>query len=206
VSNRAPFKIRRWSIPPRIVLGTLVIVLFILLWLFLGNNALRLYGGFGGKRVWDWLSLVLPILAVALVIWLLIQSFARRQRDWLVPTRFVWGMLIIVLILLGLVLGYTILEPYTDFRERKAWDWLKLGGVSLAISLVGWLFTREQRARETQVTLEQTQDNALGAYLDQMSNLMIDHRLGMLPKVGRKSLVRSMKILQTGGSLTEFVR
>ena len=179
MSNSAPFRLRGRLIPSRIVWGTLVIVLLILLAVVLGNDALQLFTGVREGRAWDWLSLALSILAAALVIWLLIQSFTRRQSDWLVPTRFVWGMLIIVLILLGLVLGYTVLEPYTGFSERRAWDWLKLGGVSLAIALVGWLFTREQRAREEQVTLEQTQDAALAAYLDQMSNLMIDHRLGL---------------------------
>ena len=178
-------RVRRWLIPTRIVWGTLVIVLLILLGLVFGNAALQLYRGFGERNVWDWLSLALSSLAVALVIWLLARSFSRQQRDWPVPTRILWGMLITVLILLGLVLGYTVLEPYTNFGQRRAWDWLKLGGVSLAVALVGWLFTREQRARQEQVTLEQTQDEALAAYLDQMSNLMIDHRLGIASQEGK---------------------
>jgi hypothetical protein len=120
VSNSAPFRLRGRLIPSRIVWGTLVIVLLILLAVVLGNDALQLFTGVREGRAWDWLSLALSILAAALVIWLLIQSFTRRQRDWLVPTRFVWGMLIIVLILLGLVLGYTVLEPYTGFSERRA--------------------------------------------------------------------------------------
>ena len=134
MSNGAPFRLRGRLIPSRIVWGTLVIVLLNLLAVVLGNDALQLFTGVREGRVWDWLSLALSILAAALVIWLLIQSFTRRQRDWLVPTRFLWGMLIIVLILLGLVLGYTVLEPYTGFSEQRAWDWLKLGGVSLAIA------------------------------------------------------------------------
>src|SRR5215211_5227002 len=137
----------RWLVPTRIIWGVLIIVLLILVSLILGNAALQLYRGFGEMDVWDWLSLTLSILAVAVVGWLLSRSFARHQRDWLVPTRIIWGMLIIVLILLGLVLGYTVLEPYTNFGERRAWDWLQLGGISLAIALVGWLITREQRAR-----------------------------------------------------------
>jgi len=114
-------------------------------------------------------------------------------------------MLIIVLILLGLVLGYTVLEPYTNFGERRAWDWLQLGGISLAIALVGWLITREQRAREEQVTLEHTQDEALTAYLDQMSNLMIDQRLGtpreedddLQPSVWKVAQARTLAVLLT---------
>jgi hypothetical protein len=86
-----------------------------------------------------------------------------------------------LLILLGLVLGNDALRLYRGFG-RRVWDWLNLGGVSLAIALVGWLFTREHRAREAHVTLEETQDDALAAYLDQMSNLMIDHRLSLRPK------------------------
>src|SRR5215216_6690589 len=106
VSNRAPIRVRRWLIPTRIVWGTLIIVLLILLGLVFGNATLRVYKGFGERNVWDWLSLFLTCLAVVLVLWLLVRSFSRQQRDWLVPTRVLGGILIAVLIVLGLVLGY----------------------------------------------------------------------------------------------------
>jgi uncharacterized protein YjbI with pentapeptide repeats len=92
-----------------------------------------------------------------------------------VPTWVLWVVLIITVILLA---GYTILAPYTGFRGQKFWDWLELVGISTAIGFVGWIFARRQQERGEAVTLEQAQNDALRAYLDQMSNLMIDQKLG----------------------------
>jgi uncharacterized protein YjbI with pentapeptide repeats len=96
----------------------------------------------------------------------------RRRR---VPTWVLWAVLIITVILLA---GYTVLWPYFGFRGQKVWDWLELVGISTAIGFVGWIFARRQQERDEAVALEHAQDEALRAYLDQMSNLMIDQKLG----------------------------
>jgi len=44
--------------------------------------------------------------------------------------------------------------------------------------VVGWLFSRRQKEQQEVATREHEQDAALAAYLDQMSNLMIDQQLG----------------------------
>jgi len=97
-----------------------------------------------------------------------------------VPTWALWVALVTVLIASVIIAGYTILDPenVSGFADKKIWDWLKLAGVSSAIALVGWIVTRTQREREVTIALEQAQDEALRAYLDQMSNLMVDHKLG----------------------------
>jgi hypothetical protein len=87
-------------------------------------------------------------------------------------------MLGVILLILFVVLGYTVLAPYTEFREQKVWDWLGLGIVSLAIALVGILFNHSQGEQQKAATREHEQDAALAAYLDQMSDLMIDQQLG----------------------------
>jgi hypothetical protein len=96
----------------------------------------------------------------------------------LISTRRVQLALGILLIFLFIVAGYTVLEPYTGFGKRELWDWLTLGVVSAAIFLVGLLFSRRQREQQEAVSREHEQDAALTAYLDQMSNLMIDQQLG----------------------------
>jgi uncharacterized protein YjbI with pentapeptide repeats len=93
--------------------------------------------------------------------------------------------------------GYTVLEPYTGFHKKELWDWLGLGGVSAAIALVGWLFSRRQREQQEAVTREHEQDAALAAYLDQMSNLMIDQELGTDRKNNRREEVRKVAQART---------
>jgi hypothetical protein len=101
-----------------------------------------------------------------------------RVTERLISTRRVQLALGILLIFLFIVAGYTVLEPYTGFGKRELWDWLTLGVVSAAIFLVGLLFSRRQREQQEAVSREHEQDAALTAYLDQMSNLMIDQQLG----------------------------
>ena len=98
----------------------------------------------------------------------------RRRRR--VPTRVLWIVPIAIIVLFWA--GYTVLEPFTGFGGHSFWDWLELVGISTAIGFVGWIVARRQQERDEAVALEHTQDEALRAYLDQMSNLMIDQKLG----------------------------
>lgn len=97
-----------------------------------------------------------------------------------VPTWMLWVALITLLIAAGIVSGYTILDPkeVSGFKNKTIWAWLNLVGVSSAIIIVGWIVTRKQRDRDEAIALEKAQDEALQAYLDQMSNLVVDHKLG----------------------------
>lgn len=67
-------------------------------------------------------------------------------------------------------------------NPRKVWDWIGLIGISAVIGAVGVYYTqKEKRAQETAEN-QRAQDEALGAYLDQMSNLMIDRKLRHQPE------------------------
>jgi uncharacterized protein YjbI with pentapeptide repeats/flagellar basal body-associated protein FliL len=112
-------------------------------------------------------------------------------------------MLGVSLLILFFVLGYTVLAPYTEFREQKVWDWLGLGIVSLAIALVGLLFTHRQREQQETATREHEQDAALAAYLDQMSDLMIDQQLGKDREDNLKEHVRKVAEARTIAVLLE---
>jgi uncharacterized protein YjbI with pentapeptide repeats len=104
----------------------------------------------------------------------------------IIPTWLLWVALVTVLVASVIAAGYTILEPVSGFTDKMIWDWLKLAGVSTAIALVGWIVTRRQRERDETIALEQAQDEALRAYLDQMSNLMVDHKLSNARDKGSK--------------------
>lgn len=99
-----------------------------------------------------------------------------------IPTWAIWIALVIVMALLLLWAGYTVWLDYSGFKEKTAWHWIELVGISSAIALVGWIYTRKQRERDVTLALEQAQNEALRAYLDQMSDLMIDQQLGRARK------------------------
>jgi len=76
----------------------------------------------------------------------------------------------------------------TGFSGASLWNWLDLLIVPLVLGIGGIWFQRAQRQRELQVQDEQTQrelklqrqhaqDTALQAYVDQMSELLIDKKL-----------------------------
>jgi hypothetical protein len=77
---------------------------------------------------------------------------------------------------------------WTEFGERSGWDWLQLLIVPLAIAVIGLWFTAQQDARQQQIenrraasdrqiAEQNAQDDALQAYLDQMSTLLLDKDL-----------------------------
>jgi hypothetical protein len=93
-------------------------------------------------------------------------------------------LLILLAFVVYLVVGYTV-EPKSTLdnilgvpRERSVYQWLSIGLVGAAVALVGWLFAQRQKEREESITSEREQDAAITAYLEQMSNLMIDQQLG----------------------------
>lgn len=97
----------------------------------------------------------------------------------LIPTDARVHILTALVLLLGFVFlwaGYTILEPYTGFREKKLWDWYVIGLPVFALAMVGW--TAAQRARQRmQNTDLRSHEDALKAYLDEMSTLLLDKDL-----------------------------
>jgi uncharacterized protein YjbI with pentapeptide repeats len=77
---------------------------------------------------------------------------------------------------------------WTGFGERKLWDWLQLLIVPLVLSLITLAFAWQQNVRQNQIEdrraqaeriLEEqrAQDTALQAYLDQMSQLILEKGL-----------------------------
>jgi hypothetical protein len=91
-----------------------------------------------------------------------------QQRVWAIRVALVTG----VLVALGYAYGITL------------WDWAKLLIIPAAIAAGGFWFNSQQRDRELEIAREQreqelgiaercTQDEALQAYLDQMSDMLI---------------------------------
>jgi uncharacterized protein YjbI with pentapeptide repeats/type II secretory pathway pseudopilin PulG len=140
-------------------------------------------------------------------------------RRSVVPTWFLWVTLATVMVGLLIYAGYRW-PSYSGFGEtdiirtktvtthpsndkeitetrqtqsaRTVWDWIGLVGVGSAIALAGWIIARKQQEREQIATLEHTQDEALAAYLDQMSNLLVDQGLSKEHKNPTESTSRGV--------------
>jgi uncharacterized protein YjbI with pentapeptide repeats len=65
-----------------------------------------------------------------------------------------------------------------EIHPRKTlWDWLQLFIVPLALAAIGLWFSAQQDTRQQQLEEQRAQDAALQAYLDQMSQLMLEGNL-----------------------------
>jgi hypothetical protein len=124
------------------------------------------------------------------------EERARRVPMWLV----VLAVLALVGVVVGVIVyGYLFKPGWIGVSDKKFWDYLELLIVPAALALgVYWLnraqIARErkaeearqrrerevqaaQRERELEVEDQRAQDVALQAYLDQMSQLLIDYEL-----------------------------
>jgi hypothetical protein len=123
--------------------------------------------------------------------------------DWRpTPRQGLWAFRIVLAIVVVLGLLTLVGQPF----GITLWDWLKLLVVPAVIAGGGLWFNRQQRERELAFANEQrerevgiaehrTQDEALQAYLDQMSDMLI-------PKTDQPSLY----IARPGDSLSSVAR
>ncbi len=101
-----------------------------------------------------------------------LKRFIREALipDWR-PSRDQWLWALRILLVLALLLG-TLTLAGLPFGV-SLWDWLKLLIVPVVLAIGGYLFTRSEN-RATQAAAERrAQDEALQAYLDQMSNMLL---------------------------------
>jgi hypothetical protein len=102
---------------------------------------------------------------------LLVPDWRPTARQGLWAVRIVLASVVVlgILTLVGQPFGITL------------WDWLKLLVVPAVIAGGGLWFNQQQRERELEIAERRSQDEALQAYLDQMSDMLI-------PKTGQPSL------------------
>ena len=82
-----------------------------------------------------------------------------------------------------------------EIQPRKTlWDWLQLFIVPLALAAIGLWFSAQQDARQQRLEEQRAQNAALQAYLDQMSQLMLE---GGLLSSGQDSEVRTLARART---------
>jgi hypothetical protein len=95
------------------------------------------------------------------------------------------GSLLALLLLIIVVYGYTARPGWVGVADKDLWDWLELLIVPLTLALaLFFLSSRAQRQRDLEqrelelaIESERAQAEALRAYLDQMSDLLVNQRL-----------------------------
>jgi hypothetical protein len=88
------------------------------------------------------------------------------------------ALLVAIIIVLGYVREWewTGLVKDKAYTKRTLWDWLQLLIIPAVLAGVGLWFNRQQREQELQTADSRTQDEALQAYLDQMSAMLIPNK------------------------------
>jgi hypothetical protein len=93
----------------------------------------------------------------------------HEDEAWLLESVGRWTIRIVVVLSIPVLVGYAY--------DITLWDWMKLLIVPLVIAGIGIWFNSQQRAGETQSAERRAEDDALEAYLNDMTTLMVDKEL-----------------------------
>lgn len=86
------------------------------------------------------------------------------------------GILLVTSVLVWLFQGaYT--ADWTGFREKTLWDWLQLLIVPIVLSAGAYFFSRAEKRNEQRIADDNQREAALQAYLDRMTELLLDRGL-----------------------------
>jgi hypothetical protein len=135
---------------------------------------------------------VMLVIALVALGWLVVnlypgiwQEISRKRVATLIGIVVALTVIIVLLALGGASLGWT------GFSEKTLWDWLQLLSalaIPVVLAAAGLWFTVQQDARqqkienqraeaERELAEQRAQDEALQAYLNQMSQLILDRKL-----------------------------
>jgi flagellar basal body-associated protein FliL len=89
--------------------------------------------------------------------------------------------------------GYYFEWKWTGYPKRTPWDWMHLLIVPVVLAIGGYWFTSSQNQATQAAAERRTQDEALQAYLDVMSQLLTDEK-------------RPLRRAQIGDSLSSVAR
>src|SRR5919112_693903 len=109
--------------------------------------------------------------ALELIIRLLLPNGQPPRQE--VLLRWIRIAIVVGIVILGVLL---ILDVVSGIFHIKLWNLLKVLAVPITVgAAVPWL-SWQQKKREQEVETQRAQDEALQAYLNQMSQLLIDKK------------------------------
>jgi hypothetical protein len=122
-------------------------------------------------------------------------SVLKRYLQWWKPLRWPAAIVAAVAFLLVVICSYLFGWKWTGFPKQTFWDWLDLLIVPVVLAIGGYLFNSAQNRGTQKVAEPRAQDDALQAYLDKMSDMLI-------PNKDQPSLYKA----RPGDSLSEVAR
>jgi uncharacterized protein YjbI with pentapeptide repeats len=142
----------------------------------------------------------------------------ERLRSWwqkLSKPLMVVAITILVVGLLALVIfGYLLRLAWTGFFNKTLWDWLQLLIIPAVLAVGGYLFNFAASRNEREIASDKQREDALQAYIDKISELLLKEHLGELKleyeKVRKIARVRTLTILrgldaERKGSVIQFL-
>jgi hypothetical protein len=108
------------------------------------------------------------------------DAWVERFLVWLLTRRklFWVGVIAALVFLIIIICGYLFGWKWTGLPNQTLWAWLQLLIIPAVLAGVGLWFNRQQRERELEIAERRAQDEALQAYLDKMTELLVVHKLG----------------------------
>jgi uncharacterized protein YjbI with pentapeptide repeats len=128
-----------------------------------------------GWRVLWAVGMVVALLTTALLIVHLHPEIWKGLLEERNLTLIAIGVSVTAIIVLLAIGGAA--SSWTGFRGKTVWDLLQLLIVPLALVVIGFVFSLQQDQRQQAIEDQRAQDNALQAYLDQMSTLLLEKNL-----------------------------
>jgi len=109
-----------------------------------------------------------------------------------------YASLIIVLGGLVLILIETVKAKNTGFETKTLWDWMELLIIPLFLAGGAFFLNRSERNTEREIATDRQQEAALQAYLDQMTELLLEKDLGNTenPEVRLVAKTRTLTVLR----------
>jgi hypothetical protein len=106
----------------------------------------------------------------------------QQQSRWRPTSRQVlWAVVPLALVFIIVICGFLFGWEWTGFTGRTLWDWLKLllaVAIPAVLAFYGQRISRLQYLGQQEAEEKRAQDEALQAYLDKMTALLVDKELG----------------------------
>src|SRR6266566_1256317 len=143
---------------------------------------------------------------------------ARLRSWWQKTSKTLDAVVILMLVVLialvvVIVLGYTNNWNWTGLHGRTLYDWLQLLIIPAVLAAGGYLFNFATSRTEREIASDRQQEEALQAYIDSMSALLLERNLRQSAKddeVRKIARVRTLTVLprlngKRKGSVVQFL-
>jgi hypothetical protein len=118
------------------------------------------------------------LLLIAVIVAVLVSIVFAAWKDASVRRQVLerGGYIAAVAFSFIVISGYLFGWKWTGFPDQTFWGWLKLLVVPTVLAIGGYLFNRSESKRTEAAAEERTRDEALQAYLDKMSDMLIANK------------------------------